>query len=44
MKEQDMLKVVEFIDSAILQADDETALATIGDAVKSIYERFPTLP
>ncbi len=44
MKEQDMLKVVEFIDSAIIHADDEQALAGIGESVKAFMKGFPLYP
>lgn len=44
MKEKDMLKVVEFIDNAIVHADDESALAGISVAVKSFMSEFPLYP
>ena len=41
MKENDMLKIAEFIDEAILNASDENKLAKIAEDVKIFLKNFP---
>lgn len=41
MKEQDMVKIADFIDSVILNANDETKLAQIAEDVKKFLKKFP---
>ena len=41
MKEEDMVKVAEFIDRAVAVRDDEDALRKIGEEVKEFMTRFP---
>ena len=41
MKEEHMPKVVYFIDKALMNADDETVLATIAKEVKIFMSQFP---
>ena len=44
MKEEHMPKVVYFIDKALMNADDETVLATIAKEVKIFMGQFPLYP
>jgi glycine hydroxymethyltransferase len=44
MKEEHMTKVVDFIDKALMNADDETVLATIAKEVKIFMGQFPLYP
>ena len=44
MKEEHMPKVVYFIDKALMNADDETVLATIAKEVKIFMSQFPLYP
>jgi len=44
MKEEHMAKVVDFIDKALMNADDETVLATIAKEVKIFMGQFPLYP
>jgi len=44
MKEEHMAKVVHFIDKALMNADDETVLATIAKEVKIFMGQFPLYP
>lgn len=44
MKEEHMSKVVHFIDKALMNADDETVLATIAKEVKIFMGQFPLYP
>ena len=41
MKENDMQAVVDFIDKALMNADDEAVLATIANEVKAYMTQFP---
>ncbi|MBE6399077.1 MAG: RpiB/LacA/LacB family sugar-phosphate isomerase [Lentisphaerae bacterium] len=41
MKEEDMVKVAEFIDRAVAVRDDEDALRKIGEEVKEFMTKFP---
>ncbi|MEP6711143.1 MAG: serine hydroxymethyltransferase [Ferruginibacter sp.] len=41
MKENDMQAVVDFIDRALMNADDEAVLATIAHDVKAYMKQFP---
>jgi len=41
MKEEDMVKVAEFIDRAVAVRDDEEALRKIGEEVKEFMTKFP---
>ena len=41
MKENDMQAIVDFIDKALMNADDETVLATIAHEVKAYMKQFP---
>lgn len=41
MKEEDMVKVAEFIDRAVAVREDEDALRKIGEEVKEFMTRFP---
>ncbi len=41
MKEEDMVKVAEFIDRAVAVREDEEALRKIGEEVKEFMTRFP---
>jgi len=44
MKEEHMAAVVNFIDKALMNADDETVLATIAKEVKIFMGQFPLYP
>ncbi len=44
MKEEHMAAVVHFIDKALMNADDETVLATIAKEVKIFMGQFPLYP
>jgi glycine hydroxymethyltransferase len=44
MKEKHMAAVVHFIDKALMNADDETVLATIAKEVKLFMGQFPLYP
>jgi glycine hydroxymethyltransferase len=44
MKEEHMAAVVHFIDKALMNADDETVLATIAKEVKLFMGQFPLYP
>ena len=44
MKEEHMRQVVSFIDRALMNAEDETLLATIAGEVKSFMVQFPLYP
>ena len=44
MKEKDMHAVVDFIDKALLNADDEVVLAGIAKEVKTFMQQFPLYP
>ncbi len=44
MKEEHMAAVVNFIDKALMNADDETVLATIAKEVKIFMSQFPLYP
>ncbi len=41
MKENDMVRIADFIDSAILNANDENKLAQIAEDVKNFLKNFP---
>ena len=41
MKEEDMVKVAEFIDRAVAVREDEAALRAIGEEVKEFMTKFP---
>ena len=41
MKEEDMVKVAEFIDRAVAVREDEAALRAIGEEVKAFMANFP---
>ena len=41
MKENDMQAIVDFIDKALMNADDEAVLATIAHEVKAYMKQFP---
>ena len=41
MKENDMQAIVDFIDKALMNADDEAVLATIANEVKAYMKLFP---
>ena len=44
MKEKDMQAVVDFIDKALMNADDEVVLAGIAKEVKTFMQQFPLYP
>jgi glycine hydroxymethyltransferase len=44
MKEEHMITVVNFIDKTLMNADDETVLASIAKEVKAFMQQFPLYP
>jgi glycine hydroxymethyltransferase len=44
MKEEHMVTVVDFIDKALMNADDEAVLASIAKEVKTFMQQFPLYP
>ncbi|MFA8341547.1 MAG: serine hydroxymethyltransferase [Rhodothermaceae bacterium] len=44
MKEEDMVQIVDFMDKAIKNCDDEAVLETIANDVKALTKKFPLYP
>jgi len=44
MKEKHMATVVNFIDKALMNADDETILSALAKEVKAFMQQFPLYP
>jgi glycine hydroxymethyltransferase len=44
MKEPDMITVVDFLDTALMHADNESKLSSVREEVNIFMQKFPLYP